>query len=106
MMKIALAAAAVLAGMSAPALADDGSYSATISYAGLDLGTEDGRAAMDRRVNASMRGICATTGRVSLREDMNARACRSDFRAKAKSQLEQTYAARSAKQELAALARK
>ena len=85
MKTIALALAAVLAAglASAPVTAQAPSQQVRISYAGLDLNSAEGRAALDLRIVNAARATCGTPSSVDLRGRQKRNACVAEFRARA-----------------------
>ena len=87
---LAIAATAMgVAGLSTPALAaTPTTQSVKVSYAGLNLNTEEGRQALDSRVSSAARTVCRykTGANYMTRSRSLARKCYTDALAKAKKQ--------------------
>ncbi len=80
----AILAAVLAAGLaSAPAAAQLPSQQVRISYAGLDLASAEGRAALDLRIVHAARSTCGTPSSVDLRGRQKLEACVAEFRAEA-----------------------
>lgn len=85
MKTLALALAAVLAATlaSAPASAQAPSQQVRVSYAGLDLATAEGRAALDLRIVHAARSACGTPSSADLLGRQKTDACVAEFRIQA-----------------------
>lgn len=80
-MKMLLLTAIGGALLAAPAAAQQSPYAgrtAAVHYADLDLGTDAGRAALDRRLGAAAREACGTASSADPRGQNEVRRCRAE----------------------------
>jgi UrcA family protein len=85
--QILFAAVAGLAAAS-PAIASSSDPATHIvRYADLDLGSQAGRATLDRRINHAIRMVCGTAASTSLQDKRNVEKCYAMARASAKAQM-------------------
>jgi UrcA family protein len=97
-MKMILAAtAAALALSASPALAQDGSAPShiVVSYADLDLSTDDGARRLDRRIRTAVETVCGPTSDADPAGKNDVLRCRAETLAFARAQRDSALAAAS-----------
>ena len=74
------------------AYAQPNSRTVAIPYGDLNLGSEEGRAALDRRIGHAIREACGTPSPVDLRGHNEAGQCRAELRASLATQRDAAFA--------------
>jgi UrcA family protein len=92
-----LLSALILALLPMPALAEPAqTVISIVKTADLDLGSESGRKALDRRLDVAIAEVCGTASDVDLSGQNDVRRCRTDTRAQIANDRDQRIAAASA----------
>ena len=96
MKTITTLAAALVATLAAPALAQDGPAprSVAVSYADLDLASEAGRRSFDNRLRQAVREVCGAASPADLHGQNLVNACRDQLTARATRQRDIALAGR------------